>query len=225
MHQLSIMPLRVHSQPLPKFSEESLAMTISPNRSCVQSELERHCFFLSWLIRCATKKDTLSKILRAYGIDGQPTQRDQIVAATLIVWLGSNLGGCFISSAKKLLGSGDKRLLPQACVLHWQEENKERGFVRGPSDYHVLRWVMNERTEEELRGYGHPRIHSAALKHALSPISKRDIAISNALMQWLGTKDGQAFNASVERLIQRYQKEQVMDYHRIWNLGILAPVA
>lgn len=209
---------RVPLQSLPRLSESALALTTVPNHKPIQKELHRHCYFVCWLVKCGQNKKLLANILRANNVEGEPTERDQRVAATLVAWLGTNCGVGFLQGAAKLCTGASARLFPFAYMLHWQDLNKETGS-RNNYNYHVLRSLVNEVPFSELEKYGYPTSPARGYRHHFSPITRRDIDVSIAVFYWLGTPAGQSFIASVDNRVKAILAHRERSDH-IYRLGI-----
>lgn len=132
------------------------------------------------------------------------TERSATVAASLVCWLGTNLGRCYLEAAEKLAkhqtDAGD------AYLMAWAAHNARRSFVNS-----------GRRTLEAC-------LISDAEPTRVPELSADDYEIAEHLVMWLGSADGQAFRKACETEILRLKQTESFKHHLENNLN-LSPAA
>lgn len=105
---------------------------------------------------------------------GDPTPRDAKVAASMFTWFGTNCGSAFISRCQTAA-------IPMRSAVffdQWHRQNARKGHVN-----------MGVRTLEYI---------VAADDERHGEITARDLEVADAVVQWLGSSDGQSLIRSAE---------------------------
>ena len=148
--------------------------------------------------------------------DGLPyLARDILVMNVFIQWFGTNVGSCFLESTP--IGLREKKNFhpEREFVLKYAYELSTSSLKSLP---HMLFHVCSERCARK----GEPLyLPSDGHYYSYVNFSQRDAAVINALMRWLGSKNGRAF---VDRYQERRTRIQVeMDRMRYRELGLPIP--
>ena len=118
-------------------------------------------------------------------IGRRANQRAATVAATIVQWLGTNVGGSLLYEAERV-----RRVLNNTAncfLMQWAVENCRRGYLnRG---VRILE-VLMVKPDVQRDWAGHP--------YEIASITKRDIETVEQLMLWLGSTRGYAWLAGVE---------------------------
>lgn len=129
-----------------------------------------------------------------------PTQRHATVAATMICWLGCNMGSALMHRAKAETAAGrwDRSF---AYLLAWTMENRRVDCVNGG-----IRSVEYMLTPAEDLRTGLRFAESAIAK--LPELSAEDLEVIDHIMLWLPGERGQRFIRQCEKEIDRLRDEE-----------------
>jgi hypothetical protein len=130
----------------------------------------------------------------------QLTERSATVAASLVCWLGTNMGRCFLEEAAKL--AKRHTCSQEAYLMAWAAQNARRSFCN----------------------HGRRALESCLISDAepnLVPVlSADDYEVAEHLVMWLGSKDGQKFLKTCETEIKRQNHAESFKSHLVNNLKL-----
>jgi hypothetical protein len=130
----------------------------------------------------------------------RPQQRQATVAATIVTWLGCNVGQSILLNAKAHIENG-RWLQHEAYLLAWTLENtRRRGINYGIRSIEYM--LSPPEAFHETRTFGTPPLK------ALPNLSALDLEVCDAVMLWLGTERGQRFLRQCESEISRLTDEE-----------------
>jgi hypothetical protein len=144
-------------------------------------------------------------------LPGPITDRHSKIAASIIVWLGTNCGLAFLMEARRLMNSPTRIRYP--FLAQWSHEN-----TRHPCVNQNIRLI-----EHLLATEYHSDVFSPFGQTPVVPdLSVDDYDAAECLMRWLSTKDGLAFVAECERKIkvQNEVKHLGLSARSVETLGI-----
>lgn len=129
--------------------------------------------------------------------------RDEYVTTSIIQWLGTKVGACFLDRANRLardLG------IEQAYVKQWQREMlvAQRALNSG---FRGIDLVLNSKVVAK----------EVIDKSEVAPVSERDLLIAMATIQWLATDQGQELIAEAEWRIEVRERRDHDQFGRYWN--------
>lgn len=143
----------------------------------------------------------LSSVLRF--LPEHVTQHHASLAASLIVWLGTNCGTCFLGTAKRIADSKAFISKSDAYLAAWSVENKrDRGINSG-----------GRMTEHFMYGNLVPEDRQPP------PASVEDYEVLDRVAQWLGSDDGHKFLLRCERII--FARQKGLSDRDLEKLGVL----
>lgn len=119
------------------------------------------------------------------------TQRDATIAATLVQWLGTNIGQEFLYQVEMAKIKAKKDMsLEQVFLDVWAEQS-----LAPPcrNEYSLLMVLLT--SSDKLQDVFHPDY---------DPISEEDINIAKMLIAWLGSEKGQLFLNKAKQQIAKY---------------------
>lgn len=123
------------------------------------------------------------------------TQRMATVAASFVVWLGTNCGRGFIDTARRRAKEGMMR--EQAFIAEWAIENHRHTWMN--SGFRVIEYILAT-PDCMINGQ---------LKYC-PDYSADDCEVIEKVAYWLGSSDGEAFIASCEKEIsERLMAESI----------------
>lgn len=128
------------------------------------------------------------------------TQRHATVAATVICWLGCNMGNALMHRARREIAAG-RWDADVAYLLAWTLDNKRTPYVN--SGVRSIEYMLalpedrNDRTSF---------LDSGLTK--LPDLSAADLEVVEHVMRWLPSKRGQQFIRLCEREIERLRDEE-----------------
>lgn len=146
--------------------------------------------------------DTLSCVLGSYGY--RLTQRSATVAASLVCWLGTNIGRCFLDVAARLAATTCQK--SDAYLMAWAVQNTRCSSVN-----------HGRRTLEAC-------LISDATPTKVPKLSGADYEVAEHVVIWLGSENGQRFLKTCETEIKRQNQVEQFRHHLESNLR-LAPSA
>lgn len=149
-----------------------------------RKDLAEICFLTQWRALNEASPTLLPGILSRSRCD----VRSARVAASFIVWLGSNTGAAFIEQARS---SVEKFAYPEPAYLAtWALINRRQTHMN--ANVRVIEVIMSP---EDLFG---SRREYAQVRAAKLNISLSDIDVVESLVVWLSTATGETFAASCE---------------------------
>jgi hypothetical protein len=132
------------------------------------------------------------------------SERTATVAASLVCWLGTNLGRCFLESGAKLVKT---QTCPQsAYLMAWASHNARNSCVNS-----------GRRTLEAC-------LMTDVEPHRRPELSANDYEAAEHVVMWLGTDKGQQFLKACEKEISRLNQAESFKHHLENNLN-LSPAA
>lgn len=138
---------------------------------------------------------TLASILGPYPYP--LTQRTATVAASLICWLGTNIGKCFLNEANKLAAS--VRSTEDAYRMSWAQQNQRRSGTNG--GWRTLELILAENGQVILA-------------------TAEEVEAAEQVASWLGSTAGQDFLTQCEAEIARQQHGERFLHHLTANLNL-----
>lgn len=135
--------------------------------------------------------------------DREVSERDACVATTIIQWLGSKCGCCFLADAEHLAETSNSK--ESAYLEHWQKEMLTRQVGRD-GGFSGLEHILNSQI---------PRILTH--RDQVDLVSLRDEQVAEATVRWLAKKRGQEFIAEAERRITVQKKRNLELFNELWN--------
>lgn len=127
----------------------------------------------------------LECVLGSYG--AVVRQREATVAASIVCWLGTNMGRCLLDQARRLTAGG-ALWDGDAYVAAWAVHNQRKRSVNGGA--RALELMLQTTVQDA----------AARLPRA----SADDYEVAEHVMRWLGTRDGQAFLNRCETELDRH---------------------
>lgn len=121
------------------------------------------------------------------------TQTHASIAASFIIWLGTNCGNCFLDQAKKLIAANPHRGRSQMFLAQWAIENRRSTGIN-----HSGRMIEHLMDTAESTMFG---------RSAPFPVpTMAECEVIEHVAFWLGSDEGQMFLTQCERLISIRQK-------------------
>jgi hypothetical protein len=148
----------------------------------------------------ASPNDAFTEVLGSYGY--RVNQRCATVAASLVCWLGTNVGRGFLEDAA--LRAKDTLVCAQAYLMAWALVNTRRSFINAGKRALEL-MLISEATPE-----------------TVPELSAADYEVAEHVVLWLGGEDGQRFLRLCEAEIKRQNHVESFQRHLSLNLK-LAP--
>lgn len=121
----------------------------------------------------------------SYILDGKADQRDATVAATIVQWLGTNVGGSIIYEGQRI-----RRALngsPHCFLMAWSVGNLSKRWVNQGHRLLALVFVPHDAKRDW-----------AGSPYEVPEVSVRDSEVVERLMSWLGSTAGFAWLEDVE---------------------------
>ena len=138
-------------------------------------------------------------------------QRHATVAATVICWLGCNMGNALVHQARRQIAAGrwEER---DAYLLAWTIENRRVGCVN--NGVRAIEYMLAPEADYVKNA---PLAHSGLSK--LPELAAQDLEIVDHVMLWLPTERGQAFlrqcETEIERLHDQERRRKAAEWDRI----------
>jgi hypothetical protein len=121
------------------------------------------------------------------------TQSHASLAASFIIWLGTNCGNCFLDQAKKLVAANPHMRKSQMFLAQWAIENRRTSGIN-----HSGRMIEHLMDTAENGMFG---------RSAPFPVpTAAECEVVEHVAFWLGSDEGQMFLKQCERLIAIRQK-------------------
>lgn len=140
----------------------------------------------------------LADVMGSYGY--RLKERAATVAASVICWLGTNCGRCFLEKAARL-GS--------------VQTSREDGYL--------MAWAV-ENARQSFSGQGRRTLEACLIsdeKPTIVPnLSAQDYECAEHLVMWLGSDDGQKFLQRCETEISRQNQAESFKHHLSSNLRL-----
>lgn len=124
-------------------------------------------------------------------------QRDATIAASIITWLGTNIGRHYLEQSETFARSMYK---PHAYLASWVIENVRQSHVN--SGYRLLEHCLAVNGPKAVR------------------LTAGDLSVAESIALWLGGEEGQAFLAGCEKKIARQAQEDSFRHHLSANLRL-----
>lgn len=179
--------------------------TAAPMRPPRQGLIGENVFASEWAKLMADTEninnppnEALSGVLGSYGY--RLNQRSATVAASLVCWLGTNIGRCFLDNAA-VMGKTTP-LRGDAYLMAWAVEN-----IRRSSTNHGRRALE-------------ACLISDATPTVVPKLSAADYEVAEHVVMWLGDEDGQRFLKACETEIKRQNQAESFRHHLTSNLKL-----
>lgn len=141
-----------------------------------------------------------------------PNQREALVAASFIQWLGCREGLLFLMLARRKSEPVKKRpahIRPMLRANAFRDAFKERG-----QGCLIYRYTL-------LQGIMHCSDAHRRLKwDERDPLSKRDQQVCDLVLGWLSTPQGTRFINNAEEKIDALHAKEMADFHAKYNLRL-----
>ncbi len=119
--------------------------------------------------------------------DHWTTQRHATLAATIVTWLGTNVGAGFLYQAERLART---MIRADAYVAQWTLENRRQVLV-GSGWRRIEQMLMTPDQQQARQRDGVQRGGAIRVRTNI-----RDFEVAEQLMAWLGSNEGQRFIAA-----------------------------
>lgn len=134
-------------------------------------------------------------------------QRQATVAASLMTWFGTNLGGAFLDSARRLINKGIAKA--EAYLMAWSVANKRLLYVN-----QGIRVLENCLAPSD--------VASRMPANRIMDLSILDNEAAECLMAWLGTDEGQGFLERAEACLDYYRAVDSCRFYLEHSFGLTA---
>jgi hypothetical protein len=146
----------------------------------------------------------LASVLENFG--GEINQRHATVAASMICWLGTNLGYSFLGTAKLLAKS--QTFKRDSYLMAWSVQNSRKVWFNG--GVRTLEYCL---TPDGVKPGNGPDLTAA------------DLEVADNVALWLGAQDGQEFVEACQAEIKQRENETSLGHYLENNLNMAIPAA
>jgi hypothetical protein len=170
---------------------------IAPPRKGHEGEQAYLDLWKRFMARC--DEDALESMFSATAYRRLATQRQASVAASFVLWLGTNCGTAMLRTAQDSMTTGGYRNDPSCRYLRqWELENRRAMFINGG-----LRCVEAILTPERSGG-GQLTLHN------VPTVTVDDLDVIDCICMWLATQDGQHFIKAADAQITALQRARYL---------------
>lgn len=166
---------------------------IAPPRQGHDGEVS---FLAAWQQFADRAPDDFEAIF-SHRISHRFAQRSASVAASFVMWLGTNAGACLIRSGNDLATKGLSRTY--AYVAAWAIDNQRIRWIN--SGLRSVQYVLA--AEYPIEGAGHEVLWSK-----VPVVTLEDLDVIDALMEWLATSQGQTFLVAAQARLDAAHRER-----------------
>lgn len=114
------------------------------------------------------------------------SQRDATVAASLLCWLGTNVGQSYLRAAEDLARAMPHRPKEEAYLARWAIENRRCHWIN--NGVRTVEFLLM--SQEQVVGVNAGWQHVRPWPSEIVEVTVRDLEVADAVAAWLGTAEG-----------------------------------